>query len=80
VIRSCGGFSPLPCCGCIKTNAMKRKSEMDIELLNFFNEMYPDASTRNEAILNAKKAFSVIKQDVVYRDMISKSEYDEQQI
>lgn len=43
------------------------KTSLDRELFNLFKEIYSDEGAVEDAVIDAKKAFSYIRQDVLYR-------------
>ena len=46
-----------------------KRKQLDAELFNIFCDVYPDEKSREAAIRESKIAFSVIKQDALFRTM-----------
>ena len=47
----------------------KKHTKVDQEMMNLFKEIYQDEDSYDSAVKDAKKAFSYVKQDVLYRSM-----------
>ncbi len=58
----------------MKTNRKTRYSPLEKELLNIYNDIYPDELSCHKAVNDALRAYSFIKQDAVYRIKSLKSD------
>ena len=45
----------------------KNKTKIDAELYSIFSELYREEETRQQAIAESKQAFSIVKQDALFR-------------
>lgn len=58
----------------MKTNRKPKSSLIDNQLYNLFKDVYEDNEEINSAVRDAKKAFSFIQRDAVYRETSNRYE------
>jgi len=58
----------------MKTNRKPKSSLVDNQLYNLFKNIYEDNEEIDSAVRDAKKAFSLVQKDAVYKETSSRYE------